>query len=392
MAIGDVIRWESHRGRSLEFDEIEAGTAVLWLNNRSGKYDPTYGGSPYSGKLLPLKQTRITAAKPNAPSTFVPQFTGYVEEWGFERKGPRHEVAEVHLVDGFELLSRAEVAPSTISGAYFAAAQTDDRQRAALADAGWPAARTQINTGNVTVQPVVYPPGTSALEVCRDAAEAEFPSVGLIFMKKDGTYRFLGRCARFTQTTPTYRLGDATAFAANPTLIPIFDLEWSYEKEHLYNKVLVLPQGVQAKDTYVVKDTASIAKYGPRTLAVTDLLIQAGTTTGKTAVQECKEVFAQYYVDNYKRPYVRPHGLEVRASFADASSAGHLDSLWNFILNVEIGDLIELNTVHPGGGGFNALTYYVEGIHNYVEPPKFWRQTLDLSPKGRFDQRTYLGC
>jgi hypothetical protein len=234
MAIGDVIRWESRRGRNLEFEEIEAGTATLYLNNRSGKYDPTNGASPYSGKLLPLKQAVITAAKPTTPTTFVRQFTGYVEDWDFERKGPRHEIATVQLVDGFEPLSKAEIAPSCVSGSYFAQQAVDDRIRAVLADAGWPARLTSINTGNVDVQPVLYGPGTSALEAIRDAAEAEFPSVGMAFIRKDGHFKFLGRCARFRQVIADWRLGDATAFAANPSLVPITgNLEWSYEKEHI---------------------------------------------------------------------------------------------------------------------------------------------------------------
>lgn len=397
MPIGDVIRWESHRGRQLEFDEIEAGTARILLNNRHGKYDPTNGASPYSGKLLPLKQTRITMAKPTAPAIFKPQFTGYVERWRFRRKGPRHQTATVELVDGFELLSRAEIAPSMVNGSYFAAQSTKDRQAAALADAGWPAARTKINTGNVNVQPTVYPPGTSALEVCRDAAEAEFPGVGMIFIDKRGRYRFLGRCARFNPTSPQYessfwRLGDAGAMASDPSLVPIFDVELDYDKEHLYNKALILPQGVSALDTHVRKDQPSIDRYGPRWLdPLTDLLIQSGSTTGNPGLAECTNVFAQYYIDNYKRPYVRASGLEVRASFADAT-ATFLEPLWNFILNVEIGDLVELNTKHPNGGGMAAHEFYVEGIHNYVSPPRYWRQVLDLSPRGRFTKQSYLGC
>jgi len=392
VATGDVLRWESRRGRNHEFDEIEAGTATIWLNNRHGKYDPTWGAGPYSGKLLPLKQSVITAAKPTTPTTFVRQFTGFVEDWDFERRGPRHGIAVLQLVDGFEPLSRAEIAPSMKGGAYFASARADDRQRAALADAGWPAAWTQINTSNVDVQPVLYPAGTSALEVCRDAAEAEFPGVGMVFMRKDGVYRFTGRCARFNQTAPLYRLGDAGAMLLNPTLIPIFDVKWSYEKEHIYNKVLILPEGVEPKDGYVKQDAASIVKHGPRWLPpITDLLIQTGTTTGNTGLVECTDVFARYYVENFRRPYVRARGLELRASFADASAA-FLDPLWNFMLNVELGDLIELNTIHPTAGGMNAMTFYVEGISNEVEPPYRWRQLIDLSPKQRFDQRLYLGC
>lgn|SRR5574337_1246321 len=391
MPTSDVIRWESHRGRSLEFDEIETGTATIWLNNRSGKYDPTNGASPYSGKLLPLKQAVITAAKPTTPSTFVRQFTGYVEDWDFEREGPRNEIATVMLMDGFEPLSKAEIAPSMVGGAYFASAAVDDRIRAILADAGWPSSRTSINTGNVDVRPVLYPPGTSALEALRDAAEAEFPSVGMIYCQKDGVFKFQGRCARFGQTSPDWRLGDAGAIALNPSLIPIKDVRWDYDKEHVYNKVVIVPAGVTADDTMVVKNQTSIDRRGARGLSFTDLLIEAGTTTGKTARQECKDVFSQYYADNYSQPYVRPYDLTLECSFADAS-ATFLAPLWNFILGVELGDLIELNTVHPGGGGINALPYYVEGISNAVEPPYKWTQTIDLSPKGRFDQRAYLGC
>lgn len=392
MAVGDVIRWESRRGRNLEFDEVEAGTATIYLNNRHGKYDPTFGGSPYSGKLLPLKQTRITARRPDVPNTWIPQFTGYVEEWDYERRGPRHGIAIARLADAFEPLARTDLTHSMTGGTYFAAQQTDDRQRAILADVGFPAPRTQINTGNVDVQPIVYDPGTSALEALRDASEAEFPGVGLMFIKKDGTYRFLGRCARFDKTSPDWRLGDAPARAINPALIPIRDVRWRYEREHVYNAVTILPAGAEANASSEVRSASSIALRGRRSLSLTDILIQAGTTTGKTAVAECHDVFAQYYVDNYKQPYVRPYGLTLSASFMEAGNASYLGPLWDFMLNVEIGDLLELNTVHPGGGGINALLYFVEGISNVVEPPYKWRQTIDLSPKGRFTGAAYLGC
>jgi hypothetical protein len=396
MALGDVIRWTSRRGRNLEFDEIEAGTAKIWLNNRHGRYDATNGASPFSGKLLPLKQAVITAAKPTAPATFVRQFTGYIESWDYERRGPRHEVAVVDLVDGFEALARAKLSPSMEGGTYFAAQQVDDRMRAVLADVGWPAERTQINTGNVDLQPVLYEPGTSALEALRDSAEAEFPGVGLAFMRKDGAFRFRGRCARFDPLSYPdcnfWRFGDADAIEADPTLLPVFDLRWRFEKEHIYNSALVLPAGVEVQDTYVVENATSIARRGRRSLEpITDLLIQAGTTTGNTALEECRDVFARYYVDNYHQPYVRPYGLTVSASFADAT-ATFLEPLWNFILNVELGDVIELNTVHPGGGGINAVQYFVEGISNDVAPPLKWKQAIDLSPRARFSGGPYLGC
>src|SRR5215831_17494961 len=153
-----VIKWETHRGRNTEFDKTESGTGSITLLNRDGLFDPLKAASEYTASLnlLPIRQVKINTATPAHPTVFHDIFTGYIESWEFERHGPRHGLATLQIVDGFELLNSSQVVPtvgSAVGGHYFASQFVDDRIRAALGFAGWPAARTSIFSGNVWVQP-----------------------------------------------------------------------------------------------------------------------------------------------------------------------------------------------------------------------------------------------
>ena len=57
------------------------------------------------------------------------------------------------------------------------------------------------------------------------------------------------------------------------------------------------------------------------------------------------------------------------------------------------GDQIDLTVSSPGGGGFVGESYYVEGVHETVEPLNPTHDlitlTLDLSPKAYFDTNPF---
>src|SRR5215472_8429453 len=61
-----VTHWETHRGRNSEFDQTEAGTGSITLQNRDGLFDPLNTDSPYTAtdNLLPIRQVRITCNTP----------------------------------------------------------------------------------------------------------------------------------------------------------------------------------------------------------------------------------------------------------------------------------------------------------------------------------------
>jgi len=62
--------------------------------------------------------------------------------------------------------------------------------------------------------------------------------------------------------------------------------------------------------------------------------------------------------------------------------------LWEFVTQVDISDQITVTRAHPGGGGFSAEVYFVEGIAETWRPLvadldtgyPFVEMTLDLSP------------
>lgn len=413
-----VFRWETHRGRQTEFDRIEAGTGSISVANRDGLFDPLNFDSVYAapGNLLPLRQVKISVNTPAHVDTFHDIFTGYVEDWGeFTRRGPRDATCTVQIVDGFELLNNAQVIPvkNSANGGYPAPEErANTRIHAALTHARWPntRARRQIATGNVALQAITYPIGSSMLQVIQDAADAEFPGLANFYMDRSGRAVFRGRNFRFnplssswTRPAKLWTFGDSGAIdhydtpsfpqydTINHPFLPMANLTYVLNKERLYNYVQITPAtGERASGgTYfqnknffqqLVKDDASVAHYGKRDLTISGLLVAAGDGPPiQGPGQECKR-FGIYYLNNYSIPRVRATQLEVHSKFED-------DRLWNFLVNVELNDIVELYTYHPGGGGFFGEQFFVDGIHNVVEAVGHWPQwvgTYDLTPRGYF--------
>lgn len=413
-----VISLTTRRGRQSEFERVETGEASVRLQNSSGAFDPTNAGGPFYGDLLPLRQSKISFANPITGGPAKNVFTGYLETLAFTRPGPDEAIAVASLVDAFELFTNAEVRTSTsgrVYGSAFAAQHVDDRQKASLDDMGWPAVKTRIATGNVNVQAHIYEAGSKHIQVLQDGADAEFPGIAIPFMDKDGNYAFSGRGIRFdpasygfnpvgpngdwthwdvTNARPAWRVGDAGACALDPTLLPIAKdgIEWMFGKELLYNDAVVAPEGADATSINAnhVVDAASITRYGRRSLPpILGLLTLNGTTSGKSGLLECKD-FAQYYVNNYKVPRDRISRIEFHGQMDDGNTApaGAAGSLWDFILQVEINHLVEVHTINPGGGGIDAVQYFVEGITNNVSRLNArvpnWSMNLDLSAKARY--------
>jgi hypothetical protein len=378
-----VLSWEFQRGRQLELDQTEAGKGRIKLQNRKGLYDRTNLDSPYHASIEPLIPVGINVYNP-FDTDYHTLFTGYVEEWDYERvlKNPRGGTVTTPIVDGFELLANAKILPAGDGGEgglFYASQHVDDRIQAAAADAGWPAERTDINPGNVNVQEFTYPPGTSMLEVMQDAADAEFPGVSNLFIGKTGTLAFRGRYARFakvTDGTPDWILGDEWGIEDDDTRVPLYSYRWALEKQNIFNSVLVTPNGVDPADVpgQRVEASLSIAKYGRRDHDIQGLMILDGDNSN-TGLQEC-HAYAAYYVNNYKTSYVRVYDLEVHTAMGELA--------WAFVVGVGIGDLIELNTQHPGGGGLDGRKYFVEGIRAKSSGVGDIVMNVDLSPIDRW--------
>lgn len=376
--INVVNGWQTKRGRTYMTDRTEAGTAQADFIDTNGETDPTNSTGPF----YPMD--------PNCPFT-ISLYHPIDEDWhtiytGLVQNMPQTlDLSEnfirgsLNAADLFSLLAIAEIPPgldfddtalgtntaNAIGDTTYAAADVQDRIKAILADAAIPAGLTNIFTGNVNVQFTTYPPGTQVLAALQDAADAEFPGVANLYIDKFGIVTFHGRKARFDPTNPdygisTWNVGDTAAVLANPTWALISGLEFDRDVAKVINAARAAPDGILDADIpgQLVVDSGSITQYGDRIYTAENLLTLEGKDDALDANDETK-LFSTYYATNFHDAQnqiqrLTVQGVPVGAPYAEAT--------WDILCGVEIGDVVNVTTTHPGGGGFSAAPYFVEGI------------------------------
>lgn len=403
-----VTSWSIDRGRTYELDKTGTGTATVNIIDIQGLFDPTNSTSPFYGLTDPLKQAMIALDNPTT-GTPTTMFRGFIEDWDYTLDvSAKFMTLQLRLVDALDLFAATEVVPgqhgdtssSATGDVVYLSQPVDDRIRAGLADAGWPEGYSTIFTGNVNVQDVVYAPRSSILSVIQDAADAEFPAVANFYIAKTGEPTFHGRLARFNPSAyglGSWTCGDtAAASAATTSTAIVSGLSFNRGLANIHNAALVTPQGIADADIagQLSYDSGSIATYGARTWSAENLITLNEQVTGTTANPETKK-YGDFVVSNNAAPRTRISQITFRPQ-DPASVAGV--ATWSLICGVEISDTVTVTTTHPGGGGFNAEPYFVEGVHYDARPLSDTMHevtlTLDISPAPllvsppAFDERT----
>lgn len=407
------------RGRTDERSKTVPGTVVITGYDTVGALDPTNTSGPWYGKLDPTKQASIAIPNP-VDSTWHSIFVGHTAElfWDLD-VSERFGRFELQFVDMLDLLNDAEVIPDAagnfapgenVGDCYYTGQNCDDRILAVLADTAtaflgvvWPTDRLEIASGNVAVQGVAYGRNTSMLQVIDEACDAEGSSSTNRFATKDGSFAFRGRYYRYAadrylaSSDATRRpnhemvkwgIGDLPAFASDNTLAVAATLRVQRGKENLINAALCTPQGIPTNkvSAQAVHDATSTGQYGARTggMSLENLKIAAGSD-GNTYIQEAKS-FGQAIVGNYKDPVTRIPQMTFKNP--PKGDANRLASTWALLCGVELSDMTEAYTTHPGGGGFNGVQHFVEKIHYDIKSLRGdeWliALTLDLSPRAYY--------
>jgi hypothetical protein len=95
------------RGRTDEFQDFDAGTASITLDNRSRIFDPTYASGTYYGNLLPRRQIKITATN---IATVYPVYRGYITGWPMSiTEAGFDATVSLDCYDAFGLLANEEL-------------------------------------------------------------------------------------------------------------------------------------------------------------------------------------------------------------------------------------------------------------------------------------------
>lgn len=408
-----VTGWRIDRGRADLFDKTVTGTAGIDIIDLEGVLDPTNAGSLYASEIDPMRQVRIRLQNP-VTDDWSHLFKGFASEWLYDMDvSERILNVTLDCSDAFDLIQALEMTPGHHGDTVPAGSEGDiffdqgppgvisgvgpSRIHKILDDVGWPAGPREVFTGNVLLQGTIYARRDAALTALFDAADAEFPGVANIYISKSGYVTFHGRYARFDPTNPdygirTWQAGDAGVASLDNTVALFSEIKFRRGESDLINAALSLPQGIDAADVpgSLVKDDPSIAKYGWRSGSYDNLLVSKGRTSPATtsftvnAVDETK-LYSEWLVHNYKNPRTRVNQL-VFYSREPTDFSG--PAIWDLLCNVEIGDIVHLQSSHPGGGGFDE-DFYVEGIHYVAETFRddfpFITLTLDVSPKSLYD-------
>lgn len=367
---GIVIR----RGRSSEFDRIEAGTLSLVLDNRDGRFDPMNEDGPYYGNHFMMR--RITVGCPNeyyeyldppVPYT-VPLFTGFIERWT-----PRYDgldaVVEVEAVDGLKWLAMKRVTMAVPQES------TGKRIERLLLEAGWaPGAAFFLDESRLEQDAYLAPVGgtqiwhgdtlmidddledVSVLEHIQQAVEAE---QGVFFISAGGDATFIGRRYMFWHTSITDYV------FSNNDRDPYFfsGIELEYDDNRIYNEVVT--SAIDGEE-FVAADGWSQAQFGTRTLTLTGLPL----VNDEDAYQ-----FGQYLCKRYLVPVVRISRL---------TFTGQRERWWA-IISADIARECFVHYYPFGGRDRQSFCQRIEGVEHRITPTD-WETTLMLSP---FDPKTY---
>jgi hypothetical protein len=397
------------------------------MKDVAGVMDPTNPFNPFLtfGDIQPLRQARIAQWNPVTEDWFT-RFRGFIEsfEYVFD-PSQQLNVVTVTLIDIFAIIEACEMFPGvfgdpapTPDEVFFEDTADGDLHgmkiriediltNAPLGNCGIPAAFYDVFSGNVSLHEGHYSPGESAMSAIQEAVDAEFPGVGNVYVDRLGLLAVHGRYARFDPVGTSaatgwdfndWRTGDGAAVALSPSdTAHIRAFSFSRDLEKIINVASASPVSVDPVadfTTQVVVDATSKGIYGIRPWSTQNLLTKEGVTDGLTGPGadwfETKR-FAQYYVDNYADPKNRVTTMTFRPMDIGRQGAA---ANWDFLTRCDINDRVTITIGSPGGGGFTAEPFFIEGVHETIRPMQGDAMddvtlTLDVSPAAYFEDSPF---
>jgi hypothetical protein len=383
---GFVSGFDIRRGRQSDYSTTDTSTATVYLNDTTGVLDPGNTGSPFYG-VLDGAQIALQCWDP-IEEEWVRQTRMWIDDITFDFNPATSDgksiLSNVQLqcVDLFDHLARTnfvlgvfgDTPPSGSEGTvYYNVAPVDDRIAAMLIEGGLSTDWYVLFTGNVDVQALGYDASDVILTGIRDACDAEFPDIANCYTDKLGRFCFHGRGAYFDPDAVSatagdaawnfirWKAGDGEAWVADNTRAQIRPpLRWARPRSRIRNSGYCTPRGVSItdKEGQVFEDAVSIAKYRRRPWNAEGLIVEEGTTTGFTALQECA-AFAEWQVTQRANPTTLVDALTLKSIPLEHEAA---EATWALLLRGDIADIIDLEHGYPGAGGVGVSDdFYVQG-------------------------------
>jgi hypothetical protein len=341
----DVYQIAIRRGRNLQRDQYEAGTATVRVLDPNSYFNPQNTSSPYYGYLVPLRKVRISATT-TGDQHFL--FSGYVTDYKYTYPQGQ-EVGYVDLVcsDGFRLLQMANI--QSVTGAT-AGQDTGTRIGKLLDQVSFPSSMRTIATGLSTC---VVDPATSrtSLEAIKNAEFSE--GMGAFYMDGSGTAVFKNR----TQVTGSLA---ATPIEFNQTTgIPYKNLKYSFDDKLIINQATFTRVGGTAQ---TVSDTTSVNRYFPHGITQDNLVAETDAIVLN---------IAQEYVATRKDTTIRIDEMVVDL----LDTAVPTDTM----IALDYFDNLKITNVQPDGSTI-VKTLQCQGIAWDITPNKMTATITTLEP------------
>ena len=255
------------RGRNIQRDTYEVGTAVIRVLDPLSYFNPQNTASPYYGYLAPLRKIRVSA------TTAITQkylFSGYITDYKYTYPVNQDTgYVDISASDGFRLFQMANI--STVTGGV-ASQTTSARINAILDQVSFPASMRTISTGLNTC---IADPGTNRTSLAA-IKNAEVSETGAFYMNGSGT-------AIFKNRTDVMNSLAKTPVAFNQTGgIPYRNLIFAFDDKLIINQANFGRVGGTVQS---VQNTASVNKYFPHSITQTDLVAETDSLVNNIALE-----------------------------------------------------------------------------------------------------------
>ena len=293
------------RGKSRELDRYTAGHASVIFHNDSRIFDPFNTLSAYYPNVVPRKLLKIETSN-------LPIFTGYIDDWDLSYDISGKSFASASVVDGFLLLSAAELDSFTTTSQLSSARITAILDRP---EVNWPAADRSIETGITVLQADVVPENQNALQYLQLVETSEN---GKLFINTSGQLTFKNRA-----TVPPLNASIVFADDATANAVGYNNIEVVYGSENLYNRVTITRLSGTPQ---VSESSSSQTKYGVSAFSIDGVLLTSDTEAS---------YLSSYLVGLYDEPELRIN--EVTVLLHDKTPTEVTD-----ILDLDIADVVEV--------------------------------------------------
>ena len=340
----NVYQISIRRGRNIQRDTYEAGTAVVRVLDPDSYFNPQNTSSPYYGYLSPLRKVRISATT-GSDQHFL--FSGYVTDYKYTYpQGQETGYVDISCSDAFRLFQMANIQTVADSGA---GQYTGTRIGKIMDQVSFPTSMRTIATGANTC---VADPATArtSLEAIKNA---EFSETGAFYMDGSGTAIFKSRAEVVGSLA-------GTPIEFNQTTgIPYKNLKYSFDDKLIINTATFTRVGGTAQ---TVTDTASVNKYFPHSISQDNLVAQTDTIVND---------IAREYVATRKETTIRIDEMTVDLLDPDVPTGT--------MIGIDYFDNLKITNVQPDGSTI-VKTLQCQGIAWDITPNKMTATITTLEP------------